>query len=112
MPQGPPQQGTAACCRGQREARDPRLHGWKGDVPFGESAVGAQPVGPVGSLQKVEEIVYQIGRTLHQYGEQQTQYRGRRMKRSCGICRCRTYEDKDDCIAQTVRPDGQKPCGK
>ena len=112
VPAAEGQQSRSGCTGRQSESRDTALHRPQGDVAFGESAVGTQSVGAVGSLQKVAEIIDQIGRTLHRHGEDKTQQSDDRAEAAVGEGQGRSDENEDDGIPQTVRPDGQNPCGE
>ena len=110
--QGPDEQSDSRGAGREGERNDAGLHGRKGDVALGEGAVGAQPVGFVGSFHKVPEVVHQIGRALHQHGEQQAQQGRKPVERAVGAGQSRADEDEDHGVAQTIRPHGQYPGGK
>ena len=112
VPAAEGQQSRSGCTGRQSESRDTALHRPQGDVTFGESAVGTQSVGAVGSFQKVAEIIDQIGRTLHRHGENEAQQSDDRAEAAVSEGQGRSDENKDDGIPQTVRPDGQNPCGE
>ena len=108
----PDEQRDARGAGREGESRNARLHGPEGDVAFGEGAVGTQPVGLVGPLQEVPEIVHQVGRALHQQGECEAQHGRKPMESAVGPGQCGADQDEDDGVAEAVRPDGQNPCGE
>ena len=110
--EGPGEDSDSGGAGREGESGDSGLHGPKGDVSLGEGAVGAQAVGFVGSFHKVPEVVYEIGRTLHQHGEQQAQQGRQPVECTVGPGQCGADEDEDHGVAEAVRPHGENPCGK
>ena len=112
FPAAEKEQSAADGSGGDREAGDAGLHGGKGDVAFGEGAVGAEPVGLVGAAQEVAEVVDQIGQALGQHGEKQAQQGDRRMEASVGPGHGRTDGYGDDRRPEAVGPYGEYPGGE
>lgn len=95
-----------------RKYDDTGFHGRHRNVTFGKSAVGAQPVGLVGTFQKIPQVVDQIGGTLHSDSENQAQQGGKPMESAIGKGQRRSDTDKDDGITQRIGSHGQHPCGQ
>ena len=107
-PEDPEARGAGS----QREGRNAGLHGARGDVSLGEGAVGAEPVGLVGPLEEVPKVVHQVGRALHEQGEEQAQQGCAGVEPPVGVGQRRGNEYQDHGVAERVGPDGQYPCGE
>ena len=107
--QGPAEDAESGGTRCDGEGGNSGLHGAEGDIPLGEGAVGPQPVGLVGALEEVPQVVDQIGRALHQHGEREAQQGREPVERSVGPGQRRPHEDQNDGIAQAVGADCHDP---